>query len=145
MTTAVRRVCAAIVRTDRILMVRHREAARDFWTLPGGHAEPGETLADAARREVAEEVRIDGAEVGPALYERRYAAATSGADVHETCFLVVLPDGAEPALGHDPELAPDAQVLADVAWFALDEVRHDLQVARALPALRPLPGVHYPR
>lgn len=136
MEATVRRVCAAILRDHRILMVRHRESVREFWTLPGGHAELGETLAEATVREVAEEVRLTGT-IGPMLYERQYVS-TTGHDVQETCFLVAVPPGAVPALGHDPELGPKDQVLADVAWRRLDELDGDVQVGRALPALRRL-------
>ncbi|WP_020577586.1 NUDIX domain-containing protein [Actinopolymorpha alba] len=132
--TVDQRVCAAIVRDGHILMVRHRESGRAFWTLPGGTAEPGETLAQAAVREVAEEVRLAG-DAGPVLYERAYVSV-DGRPVRETCFLVRVPAAAEPILGHDPELPEDAQVLAEVCWFALDAVREDRQVSRALPTLR---------
>ncbi|MCK9869840.1 NUDIX domain-containing protein [Nocardiopsis dassonvillei] len=37
---------------DRPLLVRNRRRA---WEFPGGHAEPGETLQDTARREAREE------------------------------------------------------------------------------------------
>ena len=131
-----RRVCAAVVRDGRILMVRHHEGTREFWTLPGGGAEPGESLAQAALREMAEEVCLTGT-VGPVLYERAYLTP-AGQDVRETCFLVDVPPGASPVLGHDPELGPHDQVLAGVAWRELDELVGDVQVGRALPALRHL-------
>lgn len=40
----------------RILLVA-KEPAR--WSLPGGRREPGETLVEAARRELAEETTLD--------------------------------------------------------------------------------------
>ena len=38
---------------------RHPESGALLWILPKGHLEPGETPADAARREVREETGID--------------------------------------------------------------------------------------
>lgn len=35
-----------------ILLVRHRDQDREFYVLPGGRVEPGETSAEAVRREV---------------------------------------------------------------------------------------------
>ncbi|MEQ7005895.1 hypothetical protein ABN028_06795 [Actinopolymorpha sp. B17G11] len=58
--------------------------------------------------------------------------------VRETCFLVDVPPSASPALGHDPELSPHDQVLAGIAWRGLDGLDGDVQVGRALPALRRL-------
>ena len=40
-------------------MVRHVHHGRDYWTLPGGGINPGESHLEAARREVLEETGID--------------------------------------------------------------------------------------
>ncbi len=51
---------AAIFRDDAVLLVeRGKGAARGTWSLPGGHIEPGERAAEAARREVLEETGIE--------------------------------------------------------------------------------------
>jgi 8-oxo-dGTP pyrophosphatase MutT (NUDIX family) len=49
-----------VVAEGRILLVHHRDAAtgRDWWVLPGGGREPGETFAASGRREVYEETGI---------------------------------------------------------------------------------------
>ena len=49
-------VSACVWRDGKVLLVKRAKApARDLWSLPGGHVEPGETLKDAALRELVEE------------------------------------------------------------------------------------------
>jgi len=50
---------AAIFRDGAVLLgERGKGALAGMWSLPGGHVEPGEPVADAARREVAEETGV---------------------------------------------------------------------------------------
>ena len=53
-------VSAAIIRGDRVLVVRRARApAHGVFTLPGGVVEAGETLAEAVIREVREETGLE--------------------------------------------------------------------------------------
>lgn len=56
-------LCAgAVVRRDdgRILVIRRgHPPSEGLWSIPGGRVEPGESLQQAARREVAEETGLD--------------------------------------------------------------------------------------
>jgi 8-oxo-dGTP diphosphatase len=58
-------VGAVVVRDGRLLLIRRgRGVGVGLWSLPGGRVEPGETLAAAVRRELAEETGLQ-ARVGP--------------------------------------------------------------------------------
>lgn len=60
-------VAAAVVLLDgdRVLLIRRgRPPAEGQWSVPGGGVEAGETLAEAARRELREETGLD-CEIGP--------------------------------------------------------------------------------
>jgi ADP-ribose pyrophosphatase YjhB (NUDIX family) len=59
------RVAGVAVVDDRVLL--HRSVHDDFWALPGGRLEVGETMSEALRREMREEVEVD-VEVGRLLW-----------------------------------------------------------------------------
>jgi 8-oxo-dGTP pyrophosphatase MutT (NUDIX family) len=94
------RVCAAIIRNDSILMVHHRDEEREYWNLPGGGIEPGETSHEAVIREVKEETGLD-TRVCRFLFEETYLNESSTCQ----CFLLEVEEGQEAALGYDSEEA----------------------------------------
>ena len=52
-------VSAAIFRDGQVLLIeRGKGALKGYWSLPGGHVEPGEPAREAARREVLEETGV---------------------------------------------------------------------------------------
>ena len=53
------RVSAILRRETRILLVRQEKPGREYWLLPGGGVRAGESLVDALRRELEEEVGLD--------------------------------------------------------------------------------------
>jgi ADP-ribose pyrophosphatase YjhB (NUDIX family) len=52
------RVSALLRWRGRILLCRHEKPGREYWLLPGGGVNSGETLVDALRRELSEELGI---------------------------------------------------------------------------------------
>ena len=64
-------VSVGVWHAGRILLVQRAKPPMDgLWTFPGGHVEPGETAADAVRREAMEETGLDVALRGePMLHE----------------------------------------------------------------------------
>jgi 8-oxo-dGTP diphosphatase len=53
------RVSAILRWKGRMLLCRHEKPGKEYWLLPGGGVNSGESLVDALRRELAEEIGID--------------------------------------------------------------------------------------
>ena len=53
------RVAAIILQGEEILLARHRRDGVDYFVLPGGGVEYGETLEEALIRELQEEASLD--------------------------------------------------------------------------------------
>ena len=53
------RVSAILRWKGRLLLCRHEKPGKEYWLLPGGGVNSGESLVDALHREIAEEIGID--------------------------------------------------------------------------------------
>ncbi|KAA2252361.1 NUDIX domain-containing protein [Solihabitans fulvus] len=70
---------------DRVLLIHARDPqdlSHHWWELPGGGLDEGETLHDAARREVAEESGIVVTDLGRELWVRESRFHYQGRDHH---------------------------------------------------------------
>ncbi len=81
--------------TGAVLLLSGRDpdipSAREFWFTPGGGAEPGETLEDAARREVYEETgHLLAGDLGSVRWRRETTFEFAGVafDQDESYFVV---------------------------------------------------------
>lgn len=108
---------AAIVDGDRLLLVRRgRPPSQGQWSVPGGRVEWGETLREAAIREVREETGL-AVELGPVveMVERIDPAPTPTYHFVIVDFLA-RPIGGILQAGDD---AADARWLTPTEWAAL--------------------------
>jgi ADP-ribose pyrophosphatase YjhB (NUDIX family) len=96
-----------------LLIKRGHEPSLGLWSIPGGRVEPGESDADAVRREVAEETGLD-VEVGPLAGE--VVRPGVGEVVYRIRDYVVTVVG---GAGGDPRAGDDAD---DVAWVPIDRL-----------------------
>jgi 8-oxo-dGTP diphosphatase len=66
------RVVAAVIERDGRLLLCRRPAGKrhaGLWEFPGGKLLPGESVPEAARRELAEELAVEVLAVGELLFE----------------------------------------------------------------------------
>ncbi len=52
------RVSVVVIEDGKILLVKHRKGNKQYWVLPGGRLEYGETFIDCAVREMKEETGL---------------------------------------------------------------------------------------
>ena len=108
-------VGGVVVQDGKALIVkRGHEPRKGEWSLPGGLVELGETLIEAARREIKEETGLD-VEVGAVVevFDRVHREA----DRIRYHFVII--DYLCRPIGGMLRAADDAE---DVAWVAADEV-----------------------
>jgi 8-oxo-dGTP diphosphatase len=111
-------VSIAVWRGDRVLIVqRGRPPMMDVWSFPGGRLEPGERLADAALRELAEETSVGAEMAGLVDVVEIITHGEAGQLAHH----VVLALFAAQWRAGEPVAGDDARA---VAFVTLDELSH---------------------
>jgi len=107
------------------LIGRLDRRGRLLWSLPKGHVEPGETEAQTAVREVAEETGIHGRVIGK-LGTIDFWFVAEGRRVHKTVhhYLLLVTDPV-----HGLELSDADVEVSEVAWVPLDELPSRLAYA----------------
>lgn len=106
-------VLAVVVREDEVLLVRRANPPdAGLWGFPGGKIEAGESLAEAALRELFEETGVRGAAEAPFTALDVFDRAEDGSLRRHFILIAVLCRW----LSGTPVAADDA---AEAAWFPL--------------------------
>ena len=98
MSEPVVRVLAAVIEREGRYLVCLRPSHKrhgGLWEFPGGKLEAGESLAEAGRRELREELGIETTSIGPTLFAHRETGT-----VFQIEFVEVVAIGMPQALEH---------------------------------------------
>jgi 8-oxo-dGTP pyrophosphatase MutT (NUDIX family) len=129
----------------QVLLLHRAPRGGGYWHVVAGGVEPGETAADAAKRELHEETGLvapldAGAEVTEYAYplseepvERRGLYDPRAVHVHVTCYRVTAPDDWEPTLDAEHD---------DYRWCSPAEAGETLRWPETARALRHLMGLN---
>jgi len=125
----VRPAVRAILLDRRERVFLHRFVLPDdpgVWVAPGGALDSGEDAEQALRRELREELRLDGVELGPWVWKRRHVwfwpAHNRTYDTRERFAVVRVPDvRAVKPTAHDALFA-GADAREEYRWWTVDEL-----------------------
>ncbi|MBS7606217.1 NUDIX hydrolase [Candidatus Bathyarchaeota archaeon] len=111
----------AVVQMDNkiLLIQRANEPGRGLWSIPGGLLEVGETLKEAAKREVEEETGIP-VEIGELIDVVENIIMDEDGRVK---FHYVLIDFRAKPLSEKTEIKPSSEVL-EARWFTPEEIKN---------------------
>ena len=120
-----KRATAIILKNDQILLLHRVKPSREYFILPGGGVEEGESIEEALVREVKEELSLE-VKKWRFLFKIENLAMPSEATIHkgnrdEYYFLIEEYVGI-PEIGGPEKERMNEQNQYHIVWFGLDEV-----------------------
>jgi 8-oxo-dGTP pyrophosphatase MutT (NUDIX family) len=112
---------------------------RGVWLTVGGGIEAGESLEEAARREVAEETGFTAIELGPLVWRHKITVTGYTGELYRLTesFIVAHCGGGTPSRDGWDDV--ERRLITDMRWWSMDELRvtRDPIQPERLPELLP--------
>jgi 8-oxo-dGTP pyrophosphatase MutT (NUDIX family) len=118
--SAVRAILLTPERDVLLMQLRESPAAEAFWVTPGGGVQPGEDDEAALRRELQEELGLNGFAIGPMLLRRDHTFNWLGRRIRQRERLYLVETARFEPLMSD---AVEPRVTAGFRWWTLGELR----------------------
>lgn len=116
------RVCGLLLREEQLLVLKHVGFGElgYIWLPPGGGVNFGESLTEALIREFKEET---GLEIE--VMERLFVVEFRKGNLHaiEFFYRVEMLYPQEAIVGIDPEFAPEEQLIQELQWMNIEELK----------------------
>lgn len=119
-------ICAggAVIKGGKLVILKRKNGV---WLMPKGHVDPGETIAEAAGREVKEETGLE-VKIGPELGITEYSHSEDGRLHRKKVYWFYM----EAAGG---ELKPEDGIFTEAALISEDQIEtlsfpHDRELAK---------------
>lgn len=115
------RVCGFYIENQKLLLVKHKSLAAHgyFWAPPGGGMEYGETSSQTLVREFKEEV---GLHITQFHFAFTHEFIDPPLQAIELYYIVSAAEG-EVKKGIDPEMHIDSQLIQEVCFMSLAEIK----------------------
>ncbi len=103
------RVSAIIINEKQeILLIKHRKKDREYWVLPGGHLEFGETIETGTLRELKEETSLTG-KFERIVFLSESIAPNNSRHIINIFALVKVFEGQEIIIGSDEDIIAEVK------------------------------------
>lgn len=97
-------------------------AGQNYWATPGGALDPGESFADAARRELFEETGLQVEDAGQPVADRVFPIRLIDGEhvmAEERFFVIRVSDV---ALTREHWTPTEAEVISEYRWWSIEEL-----------------------